>query len=113
MHCCARSMIGDLAGDDEDMMATAYRHPSMWYNPKLTGPRSKLLERTFRLVKVGKAGRVIKDDVSVDGDGETKKESKEGSAEEVGSGRVRAPCGVWAEGPSPLFAGQEGRGLRV
>lgn len=47
-------MIGDLAGDDEDMMATAYRHPSMWYNPKLTGTRSKLLERTFRVVKKSK-----------------------------------------------------------
>jgi hypothetical protein len=32
-----RSLIGDLAVDDEDLMATAYRHPSIWYNPKLLG----------------------------------------------------------------------------
>lgn len=79
MYCCLRSMIGDLAGDDEDMMATAYRHPSMWYNPKLTGPRSRLLERTFRMVRKSKAGRVIKDDVSEDGsDAATKERKSEG-----------------------------------
>lgn len=27
------------------------RHPSIWYNPKLLGPRSKLLERAFRLLR--------------------------------------------------------------
>ncbi len=46
-----RAMIGDLKVEDEDLMATAYRHPSIWYNPKLLGHRSKLLERAFRLLR--------------------------------------------------------------
>ena len=79
-----RSMIGDLAGDDEDMMATAYRHPSMWYNPKLTGTRSRLLERTFRMVRKSKTGRVIKDDMSDDGTGEGIAREKSGKGADGG-----------------------------
>lgn len=87
-----RAMIGDLKVEDEDLMATAYRHPSIWYNPKLLGHRSKLLERAFRLLRsVARKARSERaegkgeDDGFVDSDIERDEEPEEKKAELDGS----------------------------
>ena len=49
MCVCVLSVLGDLPLDDMDMMATAYRHPPLWYNPKVLGLPSQLLEPTFKI----------------------------------------------------------------